>query len=133
MGLWGATNFETGYDADYIDFILERLSKHFAMQEREVATMKVARTEAPEYIADTREPIVVEQSLYGINFVGADQSVIATLVNWGNHPEALGSRNTLITSDFPHYTREKLEAHYPGSTCGLHQRKYGRSHDNHRA
>ena len=119
MGLWGATNFETGYDADYIDFILEKTVQALrsAKESQEVATMKVARTEAPEYIADTREPIVVEQSLYGINFVGADQSVIATLVNWGNHPEALGSRNTLITSDFPHYTREKLEAHYPGSTA----------------
>ena len=118
MGLWGATNFETGYDANYIKFILGKTVDALkqAKDGQKKATMKVARTEAAEYIADTREPIVVEQSLYGINFLAEDQSVISTLVNWGNHPEALGARNTLITSDFPHYTREKLEAHYPGST-----------------
>ena len=36
--------------------------------------------------------------------------VIGTLVNFASHPESLGSRNTLITSDFPHYMRERLEA-----------------------
>ena len=119
MGLWGATNFETGYDSEYIQFILGQTitALREAKESQKTATMKVARTEASEYIADTRQPIVIEQSLYGINFIGADNQVIATLVNWGNHPEALGSRNTLITSDFPHYTRERLEAHYPGSTA----------------
>ncbi len=40
--------------------------------------------------------------------------VIATLVNYASHPEALGSDNTLITSDFPHGMREALEARYGG-------------------
>jgi hypothetical protein len=34
---------------------------------------------------------------------------IATLVNFASHPEALGSNNTLITSDFPHYARQRIE------------------------
>jgi hypothetical protein len=45
---------------------------------------------------------------------GPDRSVIATLVNYASHPESLGADNTLITSDFPHYTREALEARYGG-------------------
>lgn len=44
--------------------------------------------------------------------VGGD--VLATVVNYASHPEALGSSNTLITSDFPHYMREALEARYGG-------------------
>ena len=42
MGLWGATNFETGYDADYIDFILEKTVQALrnAKEAQEVATMK---------------------------------------------------------------------------------------------
>jgi hypothetical protein len=35
-------------------------------------------------------------------------------VNFGSHPESLGSNNTLITSDFPHYVRERIEAEYGG-------------------
>jgi hypothetical protein len=36
--------------------------------------------------------------------------VFATLVNFASHPESLGSNNTLVTSDFPHYARETIEA-----------------------
>ena len=42
------------------------------------------------------------------------RETIATVVNYASHPEALGSGNTAITSDFPHYMREKLEAKYGG-------------------
>lgn len=40
---------------------------------------------------------------------------IATLVNFASHPESLGSNNTLITSDFPHYAREQIEANEGGT------------------
>jgi hypothetical protein len=36
-------------------------------------------------------------------------------VNFASHPEALGSNNTLITSDFPHYARERIEANGGGT------------------
>ena len=41
-------------------------------------------------------------------------AVLATVVNYASHPESLGSGNTLITSDFPHFMREALEARYGG-------------------
>jgi hypothetical protein len=41
-------------------------------------------------------------------------ATIATVVNYASHPESLGSSNTLITSDFPHFMREALEARYGG-------------------
>ncbi len=44
-----------------------------------------------------------------------EYDVLATLVNFASHPESLGSDNTLITSDFPHYVRERLEAEYGGT------------------
>jgi len=43
-----------------------------------------------------------------------DQSTIATLVNYASHPEALGSQNLLLTSDFPHFMRQALEARFGG-------------------
>ncbi|MCC6641449.1 MAG: hypothetical protein IT386_09840 [Deltaproteobacteria bacterium] len=43
-----------------------------------------------------------------------DGATIATLVNFASHPESLGSGNHLITSDFPHYMRERIESRYGG-------------------
>lgn len=40
--------------------------------------------------------------------------ILATAVNFASHPESLGSDNTLITSDFPHFMRQALESHYGG-------------------
>ena len=42
------------------------------------------------------------------------RETIATVVNFASHPESLGSSNTLITSDFPHFMRAALEARYGG-------------------
>jgi hypothetical protein len=42
------------------------------------------------------------------------QETIATVVNYASHPESLGSGNRLLTSDFPHFMREALEAEYGG-------------------
>ena len=44
----------------------------------------------------------------------AGEAILATLVNYASHPEALGSDNTLITSDFPHYMRVALEERFGG-------------------
>ena len=44
----------------------------------------------------------------------ASGAVLATVVNFASHPESLGSDNTLITSDFPHFMREAIEARYGG-------------------
>jgi len=43
------------------------------------------------------------------------QQVLATLVNYASHPEALGSQNREITADFPHFMREALEQRYGGT------------------
>ncbi|RLB37541.1 MAG: hypothetical protein DRH30_13030 [Deltaproteobacteria bacterium] len=41
--------------------------------------------------------------------------VLATLVNFASHPESMGSDNTLLTSDFPHAARVRLEEEYGGT------------------
>jgi hypothetical protein len=38
---------------------------------------------------------------------------LATMVEWGNHVETLGSNNSLLTSDFVHYWREGVEQGVP--------------------
>ena len=59
-----------------------------AKESQEVATMKVARTEAPEYIADTREPIVSSNLMASI--LSAQTKVSSQRSTELGHPEALG-------------------------------------------
>ena len=59
---------------------------------------------------DQRDPIVRNTRIVAAAFVSPDDGqTIATLVNWHNHPDTLGSANRLISSDYPHYLREYLE------------------------
>lgn len=57
---------------------------------------------------------IVNATVPALQLREVDGDVIATVVNFASHPESLGSNNTLITSDFPHYMREALEAYYGG-------------------
>lgn len=41
--------------------------------------------------------------------------VIAVLASYACHPTVLGADNRLMTADFPHYVRVKLEAAHPGA------------------
>ena len=66
------------------------------------------------FVMDTRKPIVIDTKLNCVRFnkPGTDET-IATMVNWGNHPESLGGNNPLITSDFCGYWRDGVEKGVP--------------------
>jgi hypothetical protein len=77
--------------------------------------------EGDEELAPDTEGRIVNASLPVMQLTtrepnsNGEYGVLATLVNFASHPESLGSDNTLITSDFPHYVRERLEAEYGGT------------------
>jgi len=118
MGMWGQTFGTTGYDPSYIDYLVgqtvDALAEARAGQRR--ARLKVARAEAPELVNDTRFPKVIDQSIHTLQFIDDAGSPFATAVFWGNHPEALGSSNHEFTSDYPHFLRQTIEAHWPETT-----------------
>lgn len=71
-------------------------------------------------LAPETEGRIIDARLTTVQFVerepGEDgYEVIATMVNFASHPESLGSGNRLISSDFPHYARERLEEIYGGT------------------
>jgi hypothetical protein len=119
MGLWGESISATGYDPAYTDHIVkqavEALKEAKAGQKK--AKLKVAQAERPELVNDTRLPIVIDQNITSLQFLDDAGSPFATAVFWGNHPEALGASNTLLTSDYPHYLRETIEAKWPETTA----------------
>ena len=118
MGMWGAFTGESGYEDEYIQYIVDRTVDALAeaKQGERAASLKMARAEAPELVNDTRTPILLDQSIHAAQFIDEAGAPFATMVVWGNHPEALGSSNQALTSDYPHYLRETMEAQYPGTT-----------------
>jgi hypothetical protein len=69
---------------------------------------------------DQRDPIVRNTRIVAAAFVDPDTSeTYATLVNWNNHPDTLGSDNRLVSSDYPHYLREYMERALGGTSVYL--------------
>ncbi len=142
MGLWGPSELVSGIDYAYLDFVNQSIADCVdeAAASRVPARVKFATTGTaglslgldPEddgfgvgdgkvlvgdaAIAPATAGRIVDPRLAAMQFTtrGAPFSVLATVVNFASHPESLGSSNRLVTSDFPHYVRERLEAEYGG-------------------
>ncbi|MBL90730.1 MAG: hypothetical protein CMH56_02835 [Myxococcales bacterium] len=126
MGQWGIA-----YPYDEYPFQHGRDPLHMAkIQEQTVAAIIEAvdalepanvvagstNTRVEGFLHDSRDPQIFNDELVAIQFKGNNDNVIATLVNWGNHPEILDSRNNYVSSDFPHALREALENGLPATS-----------------
>ena len=114
MGLWGPNAATSGINEDYNSFVIERTAEAAleAIANLRPATIALAKTHPPEldtFIHDNRPPEVHDAELTLLAATGTDGKPIATLINWANHPETLGSRNTKITADYPAAIYKRLE------------------------
>ena len=142
LGLWGPDELITGIDYGYLDFVNAAVAGcvEEAAAELRQARVKFATTDSiglslgldaeddgygvadgkvlagDEELAPETDGRIVDPRLAIMQLTGRGHpfEVFATVVNFGSHPESLGSGNTLVTSDFPHYVRERLEAEYGG-------------------
>jgi hypothetical protein len=138
LGIWGPDALTSGTDPAYLDFVNAAVADCVdeAAANLRPARVRFGTTDSIGLSLGTD----VEDDGFGVadgkvlvgdellapdtdgRFVDARLSVmqvthlvpptkaIATLVNFASHPESLGSNNTLITSDFPHYAREAIES-----------------------
>jgi len=143
LGLWGESELSTGIDYAYLDFVNETVAScideaaaHLQLARVFYATGNSAGLSLgldPEddgfgvsdgkvlagdaALAPSTQGRIVDPNLTVMQLTkrnGRSLDVLATLVNFGSHPESLGSNNTLITSDYPNYVRERIEAKYGG-------------------
>jgi hypothetical protein len=118
QGLWGKGRFSSGVDSAYV----ERVRRTAAEAAREAlgrlvpGRLVLGRTRTPGFIEDGRLPRVIDDTLVVLQVVGEDGATLGTVVDWSSHPEALGRANTLVTSDYPHYLRARMEDRL-GGTC----------------
>jgi hypothetical protein len=138
LGIWGPDPLTSGVDPAYIDFVNGAVADcvDTAVANLAPARIRFATTDSiglslgtdveddgfgvsdgkvlvdDELIAPTTDGRIVNSrlSVMQVTHHTGKKEAIATLVNFASHPESLGSNNTLITSDFPHYARETIEA-----------------------
>lgn len=120
MGMWGPSFAQSGVDPDYMAYIHSQVVASIAdaLSGLEPATLRVGQADTSttsaekgtrNVVRDSRDPVIIDEELYAARLFGADGATIATLVSWGNHPEALSDENTQVTSDFVHYVRASVE------------------------
>jgi hypothetical protein len=119
MGLWGPAVGQSGIDNDYNAFVVDRIAQAAkgALAALEPATPAMAVVHSAEldsFIDDSRPPVVHDCDLIILSLTGKGGKRIATAVNWANHPETLGSRNTQISADYPGYFYKRVEAKLGG-------------------
>lgn len=118
MGLWGLDG-KTGINEAYMSLVTRQTAQAAidAVKSLQPATLTIAETHPGEldtFIHDSRPPDRHDAQLYAVKAVDAKGQTIATLINWANHPEALASKNTLITSDYVNSLRTTVEAKLGG-------------------
>ena len=142
LGIWGPDALTSGVDPGYIDFVNASVADCIeeAVAGLQLARIKYATTDsaglslgidaeddgfgvsdgkvlvdddllAPETAGRIVDPRL---SIMQVTRLGPPHEVLATLVNFASHPESLGSNNRLVTSDFPHFAREAIEASQGG-------------------
>ncbi|MDX2178733.1 MAG: hypothetical protein SFV18_04005 [Bryobacteraceae bacterium] len=121
MGLWGPREGVSGIDEAYNALVVTRTieAANAALKSMRRARATLATTHPPEldsFIDDDRPPIVHDADLIVLRLTRNNGQGIATLINWANHPEALGSRNTLLTADFPWALCRDTESRLGGVT-----------------
>lgn len=114
IGIWGQTYVTRGVNPAYLKKVRDQVVASVLAanaETREVrARFGTAREDA--LVRDSRLPIVKDGVLRVLRFDDRAGNVAGLVVQWNCHPEALGSRNTLVTADFPAATVQELKRRY---------------------
>ena len=129
LGMWGIDETHSGQDPVYLAWVQQQVAEAVveALDARVPATLVHGSIRAEDaggsqahLLEDTRDPVVINPFLNVLQVLAADGgATIATVVNYGSHPEELWGSNMLLTADFPHYLRRAVEQGVPGHFDGL--------------
>ena len=115
MGLWGAAPGQSGINEAYNQYVVDRTveAAREALRMLEPAVITLARAHEAgldTFIDDDRPPVLHDTEIIALRAVSRSGKAIGTLINWANHPETVGSKNTLITADYCAYLYRHTEA-----------------------
>jgi hypothetical protein len=120
LGLWGPALGQSGVDSGYRLTLLENAADCVRQAEADLrpARLKVGQTTVEGVSRNGRDPDILDPVLIAMNIQDEQDQTIATMVSFANHPEALGSKNTLISADWPNYLYASVEEGL-GGVCVL--------------
>ena len=109
MGLWGPLP-KTGRDPKYMEVVFEgiRQAVESAYKDCREGSFYLGRVEVEGMQKDIRTPEVFSKTLTRLRFEPRDGSRDIYFINFAGHPETLGSKNSLVSADFPAYLRKKI-------------------------
>ncbi len=129
VGIWGASFIESGFDPVYMEWVQNEIADGVtaavaALEPAHIVHGAIAVQDATgntlNLLDDSRDPVIMDNQMRVMRFFRpSDDSTIATLINFGNHPEVLWDDNGLISSDFPHWLRKGVEDGIPGMLDGV--------------
>ena len=125
LGLWGPEPLQSGIDEKYMAWLRERIVQTAveAARSMQPARLTLGRDDHPLLAllqSDSRPPYVKDPYLFVMRLASASGGQpIANLINWSDHPETLGGKNTEITADYPHWLCQYVEAHLGGTAIFL--------------
>lgn len=107
--LWGS-RFDENYMRQVQEGARDAVLEAVANLKPAEATLVTAKVPKENFTRDSRDPQVIDNQLPLAWFKekGSGAS-IGILASWGMHPEAMGSDNPYVSSDFPHYFRDAME------------------------
>ncbi len=114
MGLWGQSQFKSGVNKAYLKYVQAQTVEAIgnAFKNRVPAVLKIAKIDSVErdLIEDGRPPQIFDDGIRMMKVEHADTGEhLGILLNYGCHPETLGSKNLLITADYAHYWLDGIE------------------------
>ncbi len=115
IGIWGRGPFHRGVDDSYLTLVVERVVAMIQEAAGKLAPVTAAfgTAEDESLVNDSRLPVVKDGVLRVVRLNQAGTAMPAGLIiDWSSHPEALGSKNKLLTADFPHATVAALVKRY---------------------
>ncbi len=121
MGMWGESITRSGIDQEYMAQIRETVVAVLAdaLDAQREVELTAGEVDVSSYsadkglnnvIRDSRDPWIIDETIAALRLAEPGGETVATMVFWDNHPEAMSSDNTLITSDFVHALRETVES-----------------------
>lgn len=127
LGLWGYIEVVDGKFPRYLEFVDRQIARAInqaaapaALRPVRVVAARTDPSQAPslrglQVRTRCRPPFFFDDELRALQFVDDGGSTVATLINWSTHPESLEDQNTLVSSDFVHYIRERVERDLGGT------------------
>jgi hypothetical protein len=121
IGLWGPEPGVSGFDEEYMELLLSGVEEAVekALEEAGRGVLELGSAALPQGVAkNTRNPDLLDREIPFI-IARSGGRAVATLVNFGLHPEVLWRDNRLVTADFVHYLCRELEEAVGAYVCFL--------------